>query len=291
MLAEQSLREGNLQEALAQLQDQVRKAPSDARLRVFLFQLLAVLGDWNRSLNQLNVAGELDDATLAMVQTYREAIRCEVLRGRVFAGERSPVVFGEPEAWIARLIEAVRVGAEGRQAEAQALRDEAFEAAPASGGTILTAAAEREDAEAAGRDPDVPPPGAAFEWIADADGRLGPILEAVVNGRYYWIPFDRIKTVHFDAPADLRDLVWTAAHFTWANGGEAVGLVPTRYPGSEASEDGAIRLARRTEWVEVAADLHHGLGQRMLATDLGEHPLLEVRRIAIAGGGAPGTEG
>lgn len=61
-------------------QAEVRKAPADAKRRVFLFQLLAVMGDWDRALNQLNVAGELDSGTLAMVSTYREALRCEVLR-------------------------------------------------------------------------------------------------------------------------------------------------------------------------------------------------------------------
>ena len=92
MFAEQSLREGSLDETLTQLQDQVRKDPSNASHRVFLFQLLAVLGDWNRAATQLKVAGELDAGTLAMVQTYREALRCEVLRADIFAGRNTPLV-------------------------------------------------------------------------------------------------------------------------------------------------------------------------------------------------------
>ena len=31
-----------------------------------------------------------------------------------------------------------------------------------------------------------------FAWIADADTRLGPVLEAIINGRYFWVPFQRI---------------------------------------------------------------------------------------------------
>ena len=46
MQAEQSLREGRLRDALAELQAQVRKEPADAKYRIFLFQLLAVLGLW-----------------------------------------------------------------------------------------------------------------------------------------------------------------------------------------------------------------------------------------------------
>lgn len=268
MHAEESLRDGNLDEALARLQEQVRAAPADPKLRVFLFQLLCVLGRWDRALAQLQVAGDLDAGALAMVQTYREAIRCEALRGEVFAGLRSPLVFGEPEQWLALLLEALRLAAEGRYDEASGLRAQAFDAAPATAGTL---------------------DGQPFEWIADADGRLGPVLEAVVRGRYYWVPFHRVAAVRLEEPTDLRDLVWAPAHFAWANGGEDVGLIPTRYAGSEASPDGALRLARRTEWSERAPDLFVGLGQRMLATDGGEHPLLEVRELRLTAAGlAPG---
>ncbi len=260
MSAEESLQEGNLEQALAQLQDRVRKNPADPKARIFLFQLLSVLGQWDRALTQLNVAGDLDPGALAMVQTYREALRCEVLRGEIFAGKRSPLIFGDPEEWMALLLEALRATAEGRHEHALQTRNKAFESAPATGGTI---------------------DGHAFEWIADADPRLGPVIEAIVNGRYYWVPFHRIQTICIDAPEDLRDCVWMPASFTWANGGEAVGLIPTRYPGSESQAEGAVRLARKTDWVQAAEGTYLGQGQRMFATDAGEYPLMDVRRIEV----------
>ena len=106
MLAEQALREGNLEQALKALQGQVRADQSNAKHRIFLFQLLALLGQWDRAMTQLNVAGELDAGALAMVQTYREALRCEVLRADIFAGKRTPLGFGKPYACVALLIEA-----------------------------------------------------------------------------------------------------------------------------------------------------------------------------------------
>jgi len=260
MLSEQSLREGKLEDALSQLQEQVRDDPSSARLRVFLFQLLAVMGEWGRALNQLEVAGDLDPGTLAMVQAYREALHCEGLRAEIFSGRRSPLVFGEPEAWIALLMEALRLTAEGQYRKAGDLRAQAFEAAPTTSGTI--------DDQ-------------AFEWIADADTRLGPVLEAVVNGRYYWIPFHRIREIHVEKPEDLRDLVWMPAHFKWANSGETVGMIPTRYPGSETREDNLLRLAQKTEWDRQEGDAYLGAGQRMLATDAGDHPLMDVRLVLL----------
>ena len=260
MLAEQRIREGRLQEALAELQAQVRKEPANAKYRVFLFQLLAVLGQWERASNQLNVLGEMDAASLPMVQTYREAIRCELLRADVFAGRRSPLVFGDPQPWVALMLEALRLTAEGHPAQAQAARDQAFEAATATPGTL---------------------DGQPFEWLADADPRLGPMLEVIVNGRYYWIPFQRVQTIQLEQPTDLRDFVWMPAQFTWANGGEAVGLIPARYPESHASADPLVRLGRKTEWLEGQAGTCLGLGQRMLATDQGEYSLLDIRHIEL----------
>lgn len=260
MSAEQHLREGNLEGALAELQAQVRRQPAEAKHRVFLFQLLAVLGQWDRAMTQLNVAADLDAGTLAMAQTYRTALQCEGFRGEVFRGQRSPLVFGQPERWIALLINALAPLAREDYIRFQQIREEAFEAAPAVAGTI---------------------DGQPFEWIADADLRLGPVLEAIITGRYYWVPFHRVKTIRLGKPEDLRDLVWTPAQFTWANGGEAVGLIPTRYAGSEDAEDPQIRLGRKTLWLEREADTFFGLGQRLLATNQGEYPLMDIRLISL----------
>lgn len=100
-------------------------------------------------------------------------------------------------------------------------------------------------------------------------------------GRYMWIPLQRIRRIDVEPPADLRDLVWAPAHFEWANGGEEVGLIPTRYPGTESAEDDALRLAGRTEWQEVVEGTYFGLGQRLLSTDQGEFGLLEAGRIEL----------
>lgn len=260
-LAEQYLKEGNLSEALAHLQSQIRKAPADAKLRTFLFQLLSVLGQWERALTQLNVVGDLDASALPMVQTYREALRCEAFRKDVFSGLRTPLIFGEPQQWIALLQQALKFTSQQQYQEAENLRNLAFESTPTLSGTIN---------------------GEAFEWIADADMRMGSMLEAIVNGQYYWIPFQQIQSVQIEAPVDLRDFVWMPAHFTWTNGGEAVGLIPTRYPDSENHPDNAIKLARKTEWQELAPELFIGFGQRLFSTDTSDYSLMDVREIEFS---------
>jgi type VI secretion system protein ImpE len=263
--AEQSLRDGDPFEALKLLQAEIRASGADPKLRVFLFQLLSVLGQWDRALNQLEVAATLDPSTLAMVQTYREALRCEALRAQVFEGRTSPMVFGQPDTWLALLIESLLLAGRGQTKEAETLRAQAFDEAPASPGTLN----------------DSP-----FAWIADADMRLGPVLEAVINGRYYWVPFARLSRIAIEEPADLRDVVWTPAHLLLENGGEAYALVPTRYAGTEKVEDGSLLLARKTTWDEPRPGFYCGVGQRVLSTDGGEVPLMDVRDISFDGGAA-----
>ncbi len=104
------------------------------------------------------------------------------------------------------------------------------------------------------------------------------MLEAIVDGNYWWVPFHRLR-LEIDPPADLRDQVWMPAHFTWANGGQSVGFVPTRYPGTQTAAPD-LALARRTEWQERDG-WSLGLGQRMFATDAEEVPLMDLRRLDI----------
>jgi len=256
--AENALREGRLDEALDLLQADIRKKPQDKHLRVFLFQLLAVSGAWERALRQLNVLVEMDAQYALLAQTCRPLIACEVFRAELFKGARAPSCFGEPPPWFGPLIEAARLSSTGEHGAAQSLRDQAFEQAEAVPGML---------------------DGTPFAWIADADARLGPVLEVVLEGRYFWVPFVRIRKIAFEPAADLRDRVWLPAQFTWANGGEAVGFVPTRYPGSEDGE-AATRMAATTEWRD-AGGVALGLGQRMLATDQDDVGLLEIREIEL----------
>ena len=261
-VAEQSLKGGDPVAALAQLQEQVRAKPADPKLRIFLFQLLCVLGQWERALNQLTVASGLDPGALAMAQTYGDAVRCEAIRDDVFGGKKSPMIFGQPEQWLALLIESLLLAGQGEHERSQQLRSKAFDEAPASQGDI---------------------DGRAFNWISDADSRLGPVLEAVIKGQYYWVPFSRLTKIQIEPPEDLRDMVWMPAHLQFENGGESVALIPTRYPGSATTGDGLVALARKTVWEEMAPDTHRGLGQRVLTTDTDDTPLLEVRTISLTG--------
>lgn len=263
--AELALREGRLDQALETLQQLVRSSPSAPDLRIFLFQLLAIMGQWQRAMVQLRLAGELQASALAMVQLYAPALQCEPLRAEVFAGRRKPLILGQPEEWLAWLVESLQTAEQGHAAASDGWRARAFEAARPCSGSLN---------------------GLPFGWIADADMRLGPVCEAIIEGRYYWLPYERLERIVLEPPTDLRDAVWMPAHFQFVNGGDTVGLIPTRYPGSELQSDSEIRMSRRTEWVERSDGVYLGLGQRVLATDAGEHALMDLREIVLNSGEA-----
>jgi type VI secretion system protein ImpE len=259
MTAEEFLKEGRLDEALKAIQDVVREDPANSKPRIFLFQLLSVLGDWQRANTQLRVLSDMDSDSMMLARVFEPVLLCEALRADVFAGQRTPLIFGEPPEWIGRLVQAMELFGKGEFQAGVELRDQAFDAAPTSGGVIN---------------------GEPFEWVADADERLGPVLEVILEGRYYWIPFYRIRQVIIEPVTDLRDLVWAPAQFVWENGGQAAGHIPTRYSGTEHSSDNQLKLARKTEWLDQNG-IHLGLGQRLFATDKNEYSLLEVRNIEL----------
>lgn len=260
MQAKELLRAGKLQECLTEVKNLVRREPADAGHRLFLFQVQALLGDWDRAADQLKVAGDLSPKHAFLAAVYGRALAAERERAAVFRGEQLPTVFGEPDRWVAEMVEANRLLGAGQTDASQDLRRAALDAAPATSGTIN---------------------GQPFQWLADADSRTGPILEAVIEGRYYWVPMSRLRELRIEPPADLRDTIWCPAHFMWANGGESLGLIPARYPGSERSDDPTVVAGRKTDWAEPAEGLTTGLGQRMLATDADDYPLLEVRHVVF----------
>jgi type VI secretion system protein ImpE len=150
--------------------------------------------------------------------------------------------------------------AQGARSDAAAVRARSLEQAVAVPGTI---------------------DGNAFEWIADADARLGPSCELLIDGKYYWVPFERIERLQFEKPQDLRDLVWLPANLRLANGGEWAAFMPACYPGSQSDADAAIKMGRKTAWEPIGAEGYRGHGMRMFATDRDEYPLAGTSLIEL----------
>jgi type VI secretion system protein ImpE len=252
------IRQGDPGAALAGLKERIRTEPSNAELRLSLAQLEAISGNWEKAMAAADTASTLDIERGLLCQQWKLQIAAEQTRAEVFAGKRTAIVMGEPEPWIAGMQDALRLDSDGEAKAADAARRAALDNAPARSGTIN---------------------GTPFAWLCDADERLGPVFEAIINGRYMWVPQSAITAVKFHAPSELIDLVWVEAIFRFANGGETAGLMPVRYPDSHANEDPNIILGRLTSFDTTAGGTNIGLGQRLLATDANDYPVLQIDTI------------
>ena len=257
--ADQLLRAGDLDGARRALVEVVRAKPSDEGARMFLFQLLAVAGEWDKARNQLNLLAQLSPEAQMLSVAYGQAVDAERERADVFAGRTRLKQLSSSE-WADGLVDAIEHYAHGRAVEGDAARDAAFEAAPDTPGTL---------------------DGVTFEWIADADARFGPAFEAIIGGRYGIVPFDTVASIKSAGPQDLRDTVWYPAEIAFKTGQSVAALLPTRYPGSETANDVNERLARATAWRDTAAG-QVGSGQHLWALSTGEdRDLLSVRSLVF----------
>ena len=58
-------------------------------------------------------------------------------------------------------------------------------------------------------------------------------------------------------------------------------FLPVRYPGIGAATPSAERLSRSTSWSEKPSGYFFGSGQKVLATDASEIPMLEIRELVL----------
>ena len=86
-----------------------------------LFQLLCVVGDWERAMTQLNVSGDMDAGAIAMVHTYRDLLQVEALRARVVPGEDQPTDLRRAREMDFQVDEALRIDSLGEPGKAQKL--------------------------------------------------------------------------------------------------------------------------------------------------------------------------
>ena len=252
--ADDLLREGDLDGARKALVEIARRSPGDIPTRLFLFQLLCVMGDWDKAIKQLATLAQLSPEAQMLSVVYGQAIEAERVRETVFAGMEVASIHGQSE-WPSLIARALQLEASGKQDEADTHREAAFAQAPDTPGII---------------------DGSRFDWIADADPRFGPCIEAVIHGRYGLLAFADIAGLSSEGPHDLRDIAWIPVEIRMKSGASVAALLPTRYPGS--SDISHERLARVTSWDEQGV----GSGQHLWALSGGDDvDLLAVRALVF----------
>src|SRR5215813_575768 len=256
--AEELLARGELQAAIHELTGQVKNSPADVRGRTFLFELLVFAGEWDRAERQLDVIGQQNVKSEVGVEVYKNNIRAERDRARLFSDGLQPHFLAEPPAYTDLHLEAINRIREGNVREARELVDRAEEERPALMGRLN----------------DTP-----FLDFRDYNDLLGPILELIVGNKYTWLPLERVTRVNISAPKHLRDLMWAAARVETVEGTIGEVFIPALYCGSSKHPDDRIKLGRMTDWNEIGEGLYSGAGLRLFLVDGRDRPILEARRI------------
>ena len=264
---QQLLADGSLDDALARVETQIKAAPGDADLRAAFVQLLCLAGNWTRAQTQLKSWAALKPQAQPTVTLLEQAIRGELQRAAVFAGQGQPRLPGEAYGWAESLFAALQADTQGKHTQADDLRNAALEQAALNPGSALQQGTEQAQ---------------HFDWLIDGDGRLGPVCELLVNGSYFWVPFSAIAEMRFQAPASVTDLVWRHTLVQLVDGSEQVCQIPLRYPFTPQASDN-LRLARVTEWqpLDEAQQHYIGHGQKVWLNDSTEFSLLNLETLTF----------
>ncbi|MCM7773284.1 ImpE family T6SS protein Cts1E [Enterobacter asburiae] len=256
----ETLKTSSLNDLLAQVLSQVKASPQDLNAREVLFKLYCVDGAWNSALLQLQTLSLLDEEMKKQCELYKNLVFSEMQRTQVLSGERlAATLQGDMPLWMEKLHEANGQYCRGNMKLSDMTRSEAFELAPESHGKSDTLG--------------------EFSWIADSDGRLGPVCEFICAGGYRWLPFSEVQQLRISKPKDLLDLLWTQASVNVA-GEEYFGFIPARYPIMTDDEQG-YKLGSKTEWSSLSDLLILGHGRKVLITDSCEHSIMEVGEIVF----------
>ena len=265
-----------LSESLSRAEVEVRARPQAPDARWLLFELLCLLGQWERALQQLQAWATLSRDHESTAHVMRGLIRAEHQRMEVLAGRAEPATLIGSErrlpTWVAGLAEALKLAT--------------------GGDSVAIEGADRAREAALAQAPEVPGASnlqASFDWISDSDTRLGPVCEVVLAGAYRWLPFDDLKSVTKAGPARLLDLVWSQADLVLRDGTPLKAYLPMRYPVHAGDRD-ALLMARETVWSDVGRTGVLARGQKMWSTDGGDMALLDLRHGEFGAVGGQGDD-
>jgi type VI secretion system protein ImpE len=263
--AKELLDAGDLRAAIDELTGAVKANPADAAQRISLFELLLFTGEWDRAERQVEVIAHQNMESGLGAQVYRNNMKAERDRSRLFYEGLRPHFIADPPAYVALHLGAIDRLREGNPGEAREALDRAEEERPGFKGAL---------------------DGREFSDFRDYNDLVGPVLEAIVQDHYTWIPFEQITRLEISAPRQLRDLIWTPARIEMTDGTGGEIYVHTLYEGSGRHTDDRVRLGRMTDWKDAGGGLYLASGLRLFLIDGEDRAILEAGRIEFEPAGA-----
>jgi type VI secretion system protein ImpE len=252
---------GRLQAAIDEQLLAVKANPTDLGKRMFLFELSAFAGDWERAKRQIDAMQSPDPAMLRTIVNYKACLECEDHRRKVFQEGIMPNFLVDPPEWLYFRLEAIKLMKAGELTQAREVLEKC-------------------DAEA-------PPPSLSWNGqeaatIRDCDDIYGPILEVYANGGYFWLPLEQVDGITANPPKAPRDLIWFPAKVSVKGGPVGDAFLPVLYPQSYAADKDLVKLGRETEWNAAEGAPVRGVGLRLFLVGEEAIPTPELRQLMPA---------
>lgn len=260
---------GDAAGALSAAKSSVRDAPSDPSCRSALFSLFAVHGEWARAADQLETARGLGaDISLAV---YEVLLKTVPDRERVIRGESAPhFPGGQPPAWFPDWQSALSDLSSGDSSALETAAANRIAELDAINGFNL----EYE-----------------FEGFRNFDTRLAGVFEGIFEGRYSWIPFERVLRIAVpERPELLHDLVWLPVMVHLKSGEPLKGYLYASYPGTAENGADDERLARITNWDDRYESVDLGIGVQLFALGSEAVPVFSLGQCSLNTPASPAAE-
>jgi type VI secretion system protein ImpE len=254
-------KDGALDDCIRLAKEGIRTNPAHCGLRVLLAEMHCFEGHFEKSDQQLDIAGQLDPGAVLAISQLRQIVRGAAARGDFYTAGRLPAFLSDPTEETKNRLRASIAIRNRQPAEANEFLGLAEQSRPRVSG----ACDDRDFAE-----------------FRDLDDLLSGVLELITaDGRYFWVLFDQVRDLTFQAPKRAFDLLFRPVRTVFRNGVAGTAFAPTTYHGSCSAADPKLRLARATDWVQEADGPVRGLGQRIWLADDAEAPILDVRRLSF----------
>jgi type VI secretion system protein ImpE len=254
---------GNLSEALTAALAEVKQVPTDRGRRAFLCELACFVGDLERADRQLDLLGDQDPQAALGISLFRQLVRAEGARQQFYDDGRVPEFLAEPTQCLKLHLEASILAREGKNAEANEKLVQAEELRPKVKGAC---------------------DGHSFNDFRDLDDLTAPFFEVLTtNGKYYWVPVERVESIEFRPPQRPRDLLWRQVRMIVRDGPDGEIYMPTLYAGTHKAADDNLRLGRATDWRGGNGVPMRGVGQRTFLLDDDAKTVLEIKELRFDG--------
>lgn len=261
MDAKELIRSGKLTEARTQLVAEVKAAPGDFGRRTLLFQVLCLLGEWDKATLHLSTVAAQDVKSEVAAQAYRNLVQVEKQREEVFLSGRRPAFMPEMPPYAEAFLQVWDLVGEGRIEEAETAYTSIIEALPLLSGTLNSK---------------------PFAGFHDTHSFLAPFLEAFVHDRYVWLPISAVREITIAPPKTLFDTLWVSCHLTTWEGLAMNCFLPSLYPLSHRHEDDRVKLGRMTDWQSAGGFFVRAQGQHVFEVGDEDVNLLEIRELVFS---------